>query len=487
MSKVISFIRNKSVLYGVIAVVVIGGGWALFGRGGTVAPQTFTVHPGVFVQQVSVSGTVTASHDVDLGFSQAGRVSRVSVSVGDYVNEGAVLAEVENSDLKAAVAAEEAKLASIKDGTRPEQLAVTQAEVASNKAALASAIQSAYSSADSAVRTSVDQFVSNPRSSSPQLTFPTSDSKAKAAVENDRAAIEPVLAAWAATLPTVTPSSDLATPAASALSALASVSGLLADAQAAIVRGLPTGTITQTSLDTYAANISAARTSIANAITAINNGNAALLSTQKNLALEQAGATSNDIAAQQALVDQSKAALMKTLIVAPFSGTVTVVNAKVGAALGVSTGAISMIGSNLQIESYVPEVNVALIKVGNSASTTLDAYGPNVTFPARVASIDPAETVRDGVSTYRTILAFATPDQRIRSGMTANVIITTAQKNNIIAVPQGAITTATDGTHHVKVIEGDHTTDRTVTVGDVSSIGTIEITSGLKDGDTIAE
>jgi hypothetical protein len=137
-----------------------------------------------------------------------------------------------------------------------------------------------------------------------------------------------------------------------------------------------------------------------------------------------------------------------------------------------------------QIESYVPEINIALIKFGDSAKITLDAYGDNTFFEAKVVSIDPAETVRDGVSTYKIKLQFIEKDERIKSGMTANVAIIIFNKPHVIVVP-GGVVLEQDGKKFVQIKNGKEILEREVTTGDVSLLGQIEIVSGLEDGEQV--
>ena len=124
------------------------------------------------------------------------------------------------------------------------------------------------------------------------------------------------------------------------------------------------------------------------------------------------------------------------------------------------------------------------VKLGDPAVITLDAYGEEVHFSAKVVSLDPAETIRDGVSTYRAILEFTTPDERVKSGMTANVTITAEKKQGIISIPQNIIINR-DGQKFVLVKEGEAKEKRVVTVGNISSFGEIEILSGLSAGDIV--
>src|SRR3989344_2008994 len=139
-----TFISSRPFVAGAIGVAALFFIWVFFLRGGgEPSLQTLVVQRGDFLQQVAVAGTVVAAQDVDLGFAQSGRIAGIYAKVGHYVPAGTTLAAVENGDLRAAVlqkqaalSVEEAKLAALKAGTRPEQIAVTAAEVANNRVAL---------------------------------------------------------------------------------------------------------------------------------------------------------------------------------------------------------------------------------------------------------------------------------------------------------------------------------------------------------------
>ncbi|MDO8590919.1 MAG: HlyD family efflux transporter periplasmic adaptor subunit, partial [bacterium] len=147
---------------------------------------------------------------------------------------------------------------------------------------------------------------------------------------------------------------------------------------------------------------------------------------------------------------------------------------------------VAVMSGNFKVEAFVPEVDVAKITVGNQATITLDAYGSDVSFNASVVKIDPAETVIDGVSTYKTTLEFDKDDPRIRSGMTANTTIISAKRDNVLALPQRTVYEK-NGKKFVRVVTGSDTLEeREVTVGIRGSNGDIEILSGLKQGDNVA-
>ena len=103
---------------------------------------------------------------------------------------------------------------------------------------------------------------------------------------------------------------------------------------------------------------------------------------------------------------------------------------------------------------------------------------------AYIISIDPGETIRDGISTYRAVLRFSAKDPRTKTGMTANITITTEKKSGVISVPIG-IVISRGGAKYVNVKKGELIEEKEITTGSVSSLGYVEILSGLKEGDEV--
>ncbi len=478
-------------------IVILGLGFWLSGGNGD-SEKTLVVKRGEFLQQVSVSGKVVAAEHVELGFANSGRVAGVYVSVGDKVWQWQALAEVENGDLRAtvlqkqaALQSAEADLVALKIGTRPEEISVAEAEVASDFSALLEEIRDAYSSSDNAIRNKVDQFISNPRIS-PQVNFKNTDSMAESSLEFERLKIESDLISFQNLVLTLGAESDLFKASLEVNGYLSRISTFLNSASLLLTRAISTSDISQTTIDGYKTGVATSRSEVNSASASIASDRAALEVSKRNLVLKKAGSTAEDISAQaakvkaaQAEVANAKALLGKTLVLAPFAGVVTKVDSKVGKIVSSNTPEISMMSDGVyQIESYVPEINVAFLKVGDGASVTLDAYGEKIPFEASIISIDPAETIRDGVSTYRAILQFSAPDTRIRSGMTANVLITTEKKSKVIAIPQGAIIER--GSQKYVIVQiGGGVEEKEVTIGSVSYLGEAEILSGLSEGDVV--
>ncbi|MHB1086602.1 MAG: efflux RND transporter periplasmic adaptor subunit, partial [Minisyncoccota bacterium] len=315
---------------------------------------------------------------------------------------------------------------------------------------------------------------------------------------NGLVTMEAALVAWSQELGSISASSDLTTYVTRVQQRLSTATQVLTTVSKVLNSASPTN-VSQSTLDTYATNVATARanvstvsSAITSAVTALRNAESGLNASKKTLALKQAGTVQADIDAQAAQVKSAEAdvanarsQIAKTVITAPFTGVITSIDAKAGKIVSPNTPEISMNSSAaFQIESYVPEVNIAFVKVGDVATVTLDAYGEEVPFGAKVVSIDPAETIKDGVPTYRALLQFDGNDSRIRAGMTANLQITTEEKSGVVSVPQGVVTQK-NGKKYVKILEDDGVIEREVTTGSVSSLGNIEILTGLGEGDVV--
>lgn len=234
------------------------------------------------------------------------------------------------------------------------------------------------------------------------------------------------------------------------------------------------------------------QSNIASAEVAVNDASNLLTLAKQELTLKKAGATEEQINAQKAQVKETKAnakyyraQLSKTILRAPINGTITKQNAKIGEIISANTIIISIISeTKFEIKANIPEADIAEVEIGNTAIVTLDAYGQDTFFETKVIAIDPAETMIDGVATYITTLQFIKNDERVKSGMTANIDITSDSKENTIAVPQRAIIRK-NGDQFVRILNDENFEEVKVKTGLRGSDGNIEIIEGVNEGDKI--
>lgn len=511
-----SFLSKLSTTqYVLIALIVLGGGgWYLLSGNTNTEGQTITIQEGDFLEQVAVAGEVKPAKNVDLAFEQSGRVSGVYASVGQGVTVGTLLATLSSGELsasvsqkEAALAAQQAKLDGLKAGAQPEDVAASLAALEKAKqdltnmyAGISDKLADAFGKGTDAVRVQLSPIFSGADTNDPQLSYSTTDSQSAIDASTARVQSRTALSAWQAELNTISPYSNVAVLEKSLVDGLAHLSIIRILSQD-VINTLTSGTnLSVANLASYKAAATTALSETNSAITSLNNAaqniasqKIAIQQLQAQYDLKKAGATTHDIAAQQASVDgavadvaSARAQLAKSVMRAPFSGTVTKMDAKVGQIVSPTTPVVSMISNGIfQIECFIPEVDIARISVGDTASTTLDAYGVEQDFSARVIAIDPAQTLKNGVATYKTTLQFNSADPRIRSGMTANAIITTSRISGAISVPKGAIfQKGTDS--YVQLLIGENSVDTKITIdSNASQIGNVRVTSGLQVGDVI--
>lgn len=172
-------------------------------------------------------------------------------------------------------------------------------------------------------------------------------------------------------------------------------------------------------------------------------------------------------------------------LTAPFDGVVSNIVPRLGEHILANQVVATLISEKgFEIEANVPEADIAKIKVGDLATLTLDAYGSDTVFKASVFSIDPAETKIEGLSTYKVVLHFTENDPRIKSGLTADILILTESKSDVLVVPQRAVFRKNGG-QFVRVLKNDEMVEVSVETGLRGSDGNVEILSGLGKGDRV--
>ncbi|HAT68606.1 MAG TPA: hypothetical protein DCS20_03225 [Candidatus Yonathbacteria bacterium] len=493
-----SKILQKKIVWFLIIISIIGGGYFYFGRTKDTTPgNTVTIKRGDVVQEVSVTGRVEPVSTVNLSFEKSGRIQGVYARIGQHVSAGSLLAEVESSAAQASVLEVEARLAELKRGSRPEEITVKEAELAKYEQDLANSyggvkdtIDDAFNKSDDALHIKMTGIFSGFKTSSYKFTYQICDSGLDVNGTTLRLANEYDIDIWRTELAKLSVS-----PSNAELAALLETTSAHLEKQKSFLEAVNRTltldcTIATTGLDTYRTNVNTARTNIATAIAAINTKRQAISSliltvakVKNELSLLKAGTASEVIAAQEARLLSAQGELRKHRIYAPISGTVTKVDAKTGEYANTTVPLISIISdASFEMEANVPEADIAKIKKSDTAKVTLDAYGSDVVFEGRVTAIDPAETIIDNVPTYKVTLNFTKNDPRIKSGMTANIDIATAGARNVLAVPQRAIATK-NGDKFVTVVNSDNTTTETVvTTGLRGSDGMIEVTSGVTEG-----
>ncbi len=438
-------------------------------------------------QEVSVTGQVKAAKVVELAFDKTGIISSVPVDIGDTVTAGQTLVSIKSSDTlallnqaEAQAAAEQANLSKLIDNEDAEQ------ELANSYNDVINTVNEAISTSEDAVRFKSAGVFHGSEIKGYDLSFSACDYNISKSASELRLEAEVGLDKWDGEVSGLTVDSSRETLDA-ALKSAQDYLNLASRFVDITNRALLTDcALKDSSLDDERTNMATAQTNVLSAVSTVN-------SLMQTIASQKvAVANTSDVAAQQARVRAAEsniynyqAQLSQTVISSPIDGIVTKQEAKVGQTVSPNTTVVTvMSASGFEIDTYIPEADIAKVKIGDSSSVTLDAYGNDVLFEARVTEIEPAETVIDGVTTYKTTLQFSEEDERIKSGMTANLDILTAERKSVIAVPQRSVV-SDNGDKIVRILEEKGVVEVGVETGLRGSDGKIEIIKGVNEGDKV--
>ncbi|HUX87386.1 MAG TPA: biotin/lipoyl-binding protein [Chloroflexota bacterium] len=284
----------------------------------------------------------------------------------------------------------------------------------------------------------------------------------------------------------------------------------------------------------YEQALANAAQSIQSAKAQVNSANNAVQSAQASYNQTVAPAQVSDVAAAkaqvanaQAGVDSAQMNLDDANLVAPFAGTVAAVNGSLeqwvtGGAPGITstsggstasaTAIVTLFDLNsLQVTVQVNEADIAKVQVGDPVTFQVSAF-PNKTFTGKVLTIQPAGTVASNVVSYNVACSIQSVDgASLYPGMTATATVITARRENVLLIPNTAISfaqsalaqrvvtrppavasptarpsptsaNATAGT--VFTLDGTTLVAKSVNLG-VTGLSQTEVLSGLQEGEAI--
>src|SRR5436305_4739038 len=163
--------------------------------------------------------------------------------------------------------------------------------------------------------------------------------------------------------------------------------------------------------------------------------------------LDQAMATLHQAQAsvqiKQGALDKARADLEHCQIRSPVDGEVISRSVDVGQTVAASLQApvIFTIANDLtkmHIDSAVAEADVGQVAVDQAVDFTVDAF-PNRTFHGKVVQVRNAPTTVQNVVTYDTVIDVNNDDLKLKPGMTANISIIIAHKDDVLKIANAAL------------------------------------------------
>jgi HlyD family secretion protein len=523
--------KSRRFLWLLLAVVI---GTAVTLGGTYLAQQSVEPPPGQVVvafvgdltTRTSARGQVLPQRQAELIVGNPGRVEHIFVQVGDEVKAGDALIQLETGALERAVrlaeqnlAIQEAQLAELRKGASTEDIAVADAAIDVTRAQLADLQAGArpeeIAAAEADLRAAQALVWSAAEQRTLVLTGTTEAAIAAAEAQVADALAEQKAATdlhdWTMKCYTVvdeeTGKEDEDCPRLGAPEENARYQVYVADKALEAARA---------ELDALLAGPDSEQVNIANADVAtaagrrdavqaqldlLKNGSsdyeiavaeAIVAQAEANLAALAAGPSEEQLIIAEAQVEQARIALEEALanltdatLVSPFDGVVTAVFVSVGElASGPAVEVVDF--DSLEAVVNVYEEDIGAIEIGQTAILNLEAW-PNEDLTGKVVSISPKANPGETV-TYEVYVSLGAAQENglpVRPGMSATAELVTSNRQDVLLVPNIAITADREtGTFYVSLREQDTLIRREVEIGSRDSTYT-EIISGLAAGDEL--
>ncbi|MDB5238116.1 MAG: hypothetical protein JWM46_386 [Candidatus Kaiserbacteria bacterium] len=351
-----------------------------------------------------VTGKVTSLNEATILAQSAGEIVSLSHKLGDRVSAGSVIAQFENSSQRAALLqaqgaldAAQANLDKVTNGTRSEQLNISQTtavkaqtNLVQTKNATVDAIRTIYSTNDDAIHSKLDVVFSNPRSASVQFNLNTSNQSLVNKITQERTSLEDLIDQESARAAGLTENSDLNAELARATGDTRTLKNFVDDVAAALNISIPSQSIPQASINAYIATASAVRSSLSGSLTSLSASAQTLTAaaaqadvSATQLQQDTSGSRPEDDAAARASVKQAQGALdaaqanlQKTIVRSPISGTIVSLPVTRGDFVANFAPVADISNPEaLQIKAYVTSDDAKTIAIGSAVSIEGNATG----------------------------------------------------------------------------------------------------------------
>lgn len=194
------------------------------------------------------------------------------------------------------------------------------------------------------------------------------------------------------------------------------------------------------------------------------------------------------LSAQKA-VAQMKAQIAKTVVRAPFNGTIEAVQVERGQVVAPGTnpnGLMRIVNvSNMYVTTEVPENHIAKVKVGSEVDVFITSL--NKSYKGKIRQVSNAINPQN--RSFAIEVAVPNPDNLLRPNQVAKLKIIDYVKQNAIAVPSNVIMEDAQGKNYVYVVENPSENNgiaKKVMVEKGESYNNFtEIHKGLKAGDIV--
>jgi HlyD family secretion protein len=145
----------------------------------------------------------------------------------------------------------------------------------------------------------------------------------------------------------------------------------------------------------------------------------------------------------QAQLEQANVNMQHSIITSPIDGVVVSRTVDVGQTVAASLSAPTLFTiandlTSMQVLASIDEADVGQVREGGKATFTVDAY-PGQSFGGDITQVRLNAQTLQNVVTYTAVINVSNPDLKLMPGMTANITIPVARRDNVLRVPNAAL------------------------------------------------
>lgn len=209
--------------------------------------------------------------------------------------------------------------------------------------------------------------------------------------------------------------------------------------------------------------------------------------TEMALTERQRDVTASQVRRAEADLEAARIQLAYTKIYAPIGGVVAEVATQVGETVAASFASPTFVTvidlDRLEVWAYVDEADIGRVEVGQRVLFTVDTYA-DTEFEGTVTAIRPLAEIQDALVNYVTVIEIAEGHGKVlRPEMTTTVNILLESREDVIAIPNGAVRTDR-GRAYAFVLEAGARVRKDIRVGYRGRDYT-EVVQGLDEGDRV--
>lgn len=483
--------RNVRVVFFVlmgllVAVVMKGGGAESVTEPTTTLPvvSVATASELAGAQSLQLIGTVRSVNEATIDSEVSGRVTGVSVSLGDTVFAGQIIARLENTTQYASLLQAEGSYEAAQAAAAQSDISVTEAANAKQTALnnAISAQRAAYTTVNGVLLNTVDDTFRNLEDHKPSFSLIGGINNDE--IVNLRATLRDDMRTWSQLVSGLTTEQNLDSAQAASLAYTLKVANLvdLIYGRSIALSNVEKTTLSGASIDSYKASLTSARAQLDSVDGSLKGTYTQLQSANESYNRAVISGTGGSVSSANAQLKQALGTLknaqanyQKTLLRSPISGVIQELNVQQGDFVASFQTVAKVTGEgSLEVTAFVGDTDKSVIEVGQIVGVGNGVEGVVTHIAPAIDSVTKKTEVRIGVAA-----------DSLTNGDTVRITLTQESISTEVVIPLAAVKLTAENAAVFMVVDGVLVA-KTVTLGEIRG-SSVVIESGLTRDEFIVD